>query len=167
MKKIFMITIFIISLFSFPVYATEVTQEENTNIPSMSMEQYAQTMKARQAKVDIIKKNNRQITELKDSLKNQILVAANKVNDLRIDVSNGTDTVSDETIKELKELLDFLQEAKDTLESDVEKISSEIEQILDLISTKGMKLEQYDLLIEKQNAVIVKMKEILEMVNKI
>ena len=30
-----------------------------------------------------------------------------------------------------------------------------------------MALDQYDLLIEKQNTVIVKMKEILDMVNKI
>ena len=39
--------------------------------------------------------------------------------------------------------------------------------ILDLISTRGLLLEQYDLLIEKQNSIIIKMKEILEMVNKI
>ena len=63
--------------------------------------------------------------------------------------------------------MEFLQEAKTTLESDVQKISDEIEKILDLISTKGMQLAQYDLLIEKQNTIIVKMKEILSMVNKI
>ena len=49
----------------------------------------------------------------------------------------------------------------------MQKISDEIEKILDLISTKGMQLDQYDLLIEKQNTIIVKMKEILSMVNKI
>ena len=124
-------------------------------------------MQARQSKVDIIKKNNREITALKDELKTRILEAATKVNDLRINVSNDSVEISDEMITELKELLEFLQEAKTTLENDAEKISNEIEEILDLISTKGMQLEQYDLLIEKQNSVVVKMKEILEMVNKI
>ena len=48
-----------------------------------------------------------------------------------------------------------------------EKISSEIESILDLISTKSMQLDQYDLIIERQNGVIVEMKNILQTVSKI
>lgn len=168
MKKFIVFTLMIISMTSFPVYATEINgNEDTTNIPEMSMEEFSVMMKSKQGKVDIIKKNNVEMTKLKEELKIEILEAAEKVNNLRIDISADKIEIDDETILELKELLEFLQEAKDTLEVDVEKISTEIEQILDLISTNGMQLEQYDLLIEKQNTVIVKMKEILETVNKI
>ena len=70
-------------------------------------------------------------------------------------------------LDELKELLQFLQDSKDTLEVDVERTLAEIEKILDLIATKGMQLEQYDKLIEKQNEVIVKMKNVMQTVEKI
>ncbi len=162
MKKVIFLFILMMSVLSLPVLASETTK-----IPEMSMEQYATMMNSKQAKVDIIKKNNREITTLKEELRAKILEAANKVNNLKINISNNSVEIPDETIKELKNLLEFLQEAKTTLESDVQKISDEIEKILDLISTKGMQLAQYDLLIEKQNTIIVKMKEILSMVNKI
>lgn len=163
MKKVIFLFILMMSVLSLPV----VLASETTKIPEMSMEQYATMMNSKQAKVDIIKKNNREITTLKEELRAKILEAANKVNNLKINISNNSVEIPDETIKELKNLLEFLQEAKTTLESDVQKISDEIEKILDLISTKGMQLAQYDLLIEKQNTIIVKMKEILSMVNKI
>ncbi len=162
MKKVIFLFILMMSVLSLPVLASETTK-----IPEMSMEEYATMMNSKQAKVDIIKKNNREITTLKEELRAKILEAANKVNNLKINISNNSVEIPDETIKELKNLLEFLQEAKTTLESDVQKISDEIEKILDLISTKGMQLAQYDLLIEKQNTIIVKMKEILSMVNKI
>ena len=162
MKKVIFLFILMMSVLSLPVLASETTK-----IPEMSMEEYATMMNSKQAKVDIIKKNNREITTLKEELRAKILEAANKVNNLKINISNNSVEIPDETIKELKNLLEFLQEAKSTLESDVQKISDEIEKILDLISTKGMQLAQYDLLIEKQNTIIVKMKEILSMVNKI
>ena len=162
MKKVIFLFILMMSVLSLPVLASETTK-----IPEMSMEEYATMMNSKQAKVDIIKKNNIEITTLKEELRAKILEAANKVNNLKINISNNSVEIPDETIKELKNLLEFLQEAKTTLESDVQKISDEIEKILDLISTKGMQLAQYDLLIEKQNTIIVKMKEILSMVNKI
>lgn len=165
MKKFLIIFLIIFSMMSVPVFATG--NEDSTVIPIMSIEEYTIMIQAKQGKVDIIKKNNVEITELKEVIKAEIMEAAKKVNALRIDISNDNVEIDDETILELKELLEFLQEAKSTLEVDVEKISSEIEQILDLISTKGMQLEQYDLLIEKQNTVIVKMKQILETINKI
>lgn len=167
MKKFVILTLMMISMFTFPVYATEVGNTDSTKIPEMSWDEFALMMKARQGKVDIIKKNNIEITELKEELKVEILEAAKKVNDLRIDISADKVDIDDDTLNELKELLEFLQDAKTTLEMDAEKISNEIEEILDLISTKGMELEQYDLIIEKQNSVIVKMKQILETVNKI
>lgn len=167
MKKLFVFTVLMVSMISFPVYATEVSNNDSTNIPEMSWEDYSIMMKVRQNKVDIIKKNNVEITTLKDGLKVEILEAAKKVNDLRIDISADKVEIDDATLIELKELLEFLQEAKITLETEAEKVSNEIEELLDLISTKGMHLEQYDLIIEKQNSVIVKMKEILETVNKI
>lgn len=162
MKKLLFLSVLMIFALSFPVCASETTK-----IPEMSMEEYANMVSSKQAKVDIIKKNNREITTLKEELREKILEAANKVNNLKINVSNNSVDIPDETIKELKNLLEFLQEAKTTLESDVQKTSDEIEKILDLISAKGIQLEQYDLLIEKQNTIIVKMKEILSMVNKI
>ena len=70
-------------------------------------------------------------------------------------------------MQELKDLLQFLQESRNTLETDVERTSSEIEKILDLIVVKGIQLEQYDKIIEKQNEVIVRMKNILSTVEKI
>lgn len=167
MKKLFVFTVLMVSMISFPVYATEVSNNDSTNIPEMSWEDYSIMMKVRQNKVDIIKKNNVEITTLKDGLKVEILEAAKKVNDLRIDISADKVEIDDATLIELKGLLEFLQEAKITLETEAEKVSNEIEELLDLISTKGMHLEQYDLIIEKQNSVIVKMKEILETVNKI
>lgn len=167
MKKFFVFTILMVSMISFPVYATDIANGDSTQIPEMSWEDYSIMMKARQSKVDIIKKNNIEITNLKEELKAEILEAAKKVNDLRIDISADKVEIDDATLMELKELLEFLQEAKTTLETEAEKVSNEIEELLDLISTKGMHLEQYDLIIEKQNSVIVKMKEILETVNKI
>jgi gas vesicle protein len=162
MKKVIFLSMLMIFTLSLPVCASETTK-----IPEMSMEEYANMINSKQAKVEIIKKNNREVTALKEELRAKILEAANKVNNLKINVSNNSVDIPDETIRELKNLLEFLQEAKTTLESDVQKISDEIEKILDLISTKGMQLDQYDLLIEKQNTIIVKMKEILSMVNKI
>lgn len=167
MKKFLVFTVLMVSMISFPVYATETNVTDSTNIPEMSWDEYSIMMKARQSKVNIIKKNNQEITTLKEELKVEILEAAKKVNDLRIDISADKVELDDATLVELKELLEFLQEAKTTLETEADKISNEIEEILDLISTKGMHLEQYDLIIEKQNSVIVKMKEILETVNKI
>ena len=125
-------------------------------------------MKSRQAKVDIIKKNNNEITKLKDDLKEKIVYAANKVNELKIEVQKDNVIITDETLEELKELLTFLQESKRTLEEDAEKISAEIESILDLLSTKSMQqLDKYDLIIERQNEVIVEMKTIMQTISKI
>ncbi len=163
-KKIIITILLMITITALPTYATE-SADPGTNIPVMSMEEFTLMMQAKGAKVEIIKKNNKQITSLKTDLKNAILEAAEKVNNLRINIS--ADKISDEVIIELRELLEFLQEAKSTLELDAQKISDEINEILDLISTKGMQLDQYDLLIEKQNTVIVKMKEILTRVNEI
>ena len=118
-----------IALFEANVKASEINVD--TTIPEMTMEELFQTMQARQAKVDIIKKNNKEITILKEELKKEIVEAAEKINDLRIEVSNDSIVITDETLIELKELLTFLQESKKTLEEDVEKISSEIESILD------------------------------------
>lgn len=165
MKKIIILTLIILSLFTSTVAASEVT--DTTEIPEMTLEILIQSMKARQAKVDIIKKNNVEITDLKDDLKGKIVDAANKVNSLKIEVLKDTVVITEETLEELKELLTFLQEAKKTLEEDVEKISSEIESILDLIEAKGMQLGQYDLIIEKQNEVIIEMKSIMATVSKI
>ncbi len=166
MKKIILLTMIMIALFGTNVKASEI-DNDTTKIPEMELEILIQTMKAKQAKVDIIKKNNKEITRLKEELKKQIVETANKVNNLKLDVSNESIIITDETIEELKGLLTFLQNSKKTLEEDVENISSEIDRILDLISTKGMQLVQYDLLIEKQNSVIVEMKNILQTVSKI
>ena len=167
MKKIILLMLIIIALFATTVNASE-TLDETTKIPEMNLEHLIQTMKAKQAKVDIIKKNNVEITDLKEELKEKIVEAANKVNELNIEVQNDDVIITDETLEELKELLSFLQESKKTLEDDVEKISSEIESILDLISTKSMQqLDQYDLIIERQNEVIVEMKTIMQTVSKI
>lgn len=165
MRKIIILTLIMIALFTSTVAANEIT--DTTEIPEMTLEILIQNMKARQAKVDIIKKNNIEITNLKTDLKAKIVDAANKVNSLKIEVLKDTVVITEETLEELKELLTFLQEAKKTLEEDVEKISKEIESILDLIEAKGMQLDQYDLIIEKQNEVIVEMKSIMETVSKI
>ena len=152
MRKIIILTLIMIALFTSTVAANEIT--DTTEIPEMTLEILIQNMKARQAKVDIIKKNNIEITNLKTDLKAKIVDAANKVNSLKIEVLKDTVVITEETLEELKELLTFLQEAKKTLEEDVEKISKEIESILDLIEAKGMQLDQYDLIIEKQNMIM-------------
>lgn len=167
MKKFILLTMIMIALFTTNVNATE-TISDTTEIPEMNMDELIQMMQARQAKVDIIKKNNKEITLLKEELKKEIVKAANKVNNLKIEVSNDSVVITEESLEELKELLTFLQNSKKTLEEDVENISSEIEKILDLISTKSMQqLLQYDLIIEKQNEVIVEMKSIMQTVSKI
>ena len=165
MKKLFytISLICMLALFGSNVYATEI----NTDIPEMSLEQLIMSMQARQGKVDIIKKNNVQITDLKEELKAKIIVAAEKVNSLKLNISSGTVSISDSEIKELKSLLEFLQQSTKTLNEDTEKVSKEIDAILDLIQTRGMDLGQYDLIIEKQNLVIVNMKDILKKVNQI
>lgn len=165
MKKFFYVALLIVllALFSGAVYATD----SQTDIPEMSFEQLIMSMQARQAKVDIIKKNNVQVTELKEELRKKIIVAAEKVNNLKLNISSGTVSISDAEINELKSLLEFLQQSTKTLNEDAEKVSKEIDDILDLIQTRGMELGQYDLIIEKQNLVIVNMKDILSKVNQI
>lgn len=167
-RKIIVICAFIITILTLSsTYATETINTGDTHIPSMTVDQLLIMMQSKQAKVDIIKKNNIQIENLKIDLKGQIIKAADKINSLKIEVSQEKIEITDQVLNELKQLLQFLQDSKTTLENDVEKISNEIESILDLISTKGMQLEQYDKLIEKQNEVIVKMKEIMNTVTKI
>lgn len=138
-----------------------------TDIPSLTIEQLTLSMKSKQAKIDIIKKNNVEIEEYKTQLSNQIQIAAEKINTLKLEVSEDKVIITDKKLEELKSLLQFLQESSTTLNEDATKISKEIDMILDLILTKGMQLEQYDQIIENQNTVIVKMKNILNTVEKI
>ena len=165
MKKLIYVfsLICLLLFFGTCTYATEV----KTDIPEMNFEEWILRMQARQTKVDIIKKNNIQIIELKEELKTNIVKAADKVNTLKINISSGTVSISDNDINELKALLEFLQKSTTTLNEEVDKVYEEIENILDLIQTRGMELGQYDLIIEKQNLVIVNMKNILETVNQI
>lgn len=166
MRKILFCIIVALSLMGTCIYGAEVS-EGNGNIGSMTLEEYIMMMQARQGKVDIIKKNNLEIENLKKELRTKILEAAEKVNNLKIDISNEKVILTDETLNELKMLLQFLQDSKSTLELDAAKISKEINDILDLISIRGLELAQYDKIIDKQNELIVKMKQILATVNKI
>lgn len=169
MKKIIAtLTIILMMLFTSMVYATNVNNEKIiTDIPSLTIEQLKLSMKSKQAKVDIIKKNNIEIENYKKQLSDQIIIAAEKINNLKLEVSENTVIITDEKLEELKLLLQFLQESTTALNEDADKISKEIDSILDLIITKGMQLEQYDQIIENQNTVIVKMKNILSTVEKI
>lgn len=169
MRKV-IITFLIICMFSLSsiVYATNTDNPKGTtDIPSLTMEQLQLSMKSKQAKVDIIKKNNIEIEVFKKQLSDKILVAAEKINTLKLEVSENTVIITEEKLEELKTLLVFLQESTTTLNDDAIKLSQEIDAILDLILTKGMQLEQYDQIIENQNTVIVKMKNILNTVEKI
>ena len=103
----------------------------------------------------------------KEQLKSNIVLAVEKINNLKISISQDDVVITDDTLQELKDLLQFLQDSKNTLETDVERTSAEIEKILDLIVAKGIQLEQYDKIIEKQNEVIVRMKNILTKVEQI
>ena len=164
-EKIIFLIFVITALCTSNVMASEVN--DSTEIPEVKLEVLLQIMQSKKAKIDIIKKNNIEITKWKEELKSQIVVAAEKVNGLKLEVSNNSYQISEETLEELKSLLNFLQDSKKTLEEDVEKISKEIDSILELISSKAMKLDQYDLIIEKQNEVIIEMKSILQTVSKI
>ena len=161
-KMLFMILVFVMVAFSVCAYA-----DNDTDIPSLTIEQLMALSKSKQAKVDIIKKNNVEIEKYKTNLSNKILAAAEKINNLKIEVSSDDTTISDEKLEEYKALLQFLQDSTKTLNEDATNVSNEIDAILDLIITKGMKLEQYDQIIEKQNTLIVKMKSILTNVEKI
>lgn len=169
MKKLLTtLAIILMLLISSTVYATNTgTEKVTTDIPSLTMEQLKLSMKSKQAKIDIIKKNNIEIEKYKNQLSDQIVIAAEKINNLKIEVSENSVVITDEKLEELKGLLQFLQESSTTLNEDATKVSKEIDAILDLILTKGMQLEQYDQIIEKQNTVIVKMKTILSTVEKI
>lgn len=169
MKKILAtLSIICIMLFTSMVYATNADQNNaTTDIPSLTLEQLQASMKSKQAKVDIIKKNNTEIENYKKQLSDKIITAAEKINSLKLEVSENTVVITEEKLNELKTLLQFLQESSTTLNEDATKISKEIDAILDLILTKGMQLEQYDQIIENQNTVIVKMKNILSTVEKI
>ncbi len=141
--------------------------DDATDIPSLTIEQLMLLSKSKQAKVDIIKKNNIEIEQYKELLSSQIKIAAERINGLKIEVSEDATSISDEKLEELKTLLKFLQDSTKTLNEDAAKVSSEIDAILDLIIAKGMKLEQYDQIIEKQNELIVKMKNILPTIENI
>ena len=132
-----------------------------TDIPSYTIEQLMVLSKSKQAKVDIIKKNNSEIETYKALLSNGIIKAAEKINNLKLDITSNYSDISDDKLVELKELLEFIQESTKTLDEDATTVSREIDEILDLIISKGMKLEQYDQIIEKQNTLIVRMKNIL------
>ena len=138
-----------------------------TDIPSLTIEQLMVLSKSKQAKVDIIKKNNVEIETYKALLSNEIIKAAEKINGLKLDITSNYSDISDEQLNELKDLLEFIQESTVTLNEDATTLSREIDEILDLIISKGMKLEQYDQIIEKQNTLIVRMKNILVRVENI
>ena len=138
-----------------------------TDIPSYTIEQLMVLSKSKQAKVDIIKKNNVEIEKYKSSLSNEIISAAEKINNLKLEITSNYSDISDDRVQELKELLEFIQESTKTLDEDATTVSAEIDEILDLIISKGMKLEQYDQIIEKQNTLIVRMKNILARVEAI
>ena len=70
MKKKLICLVLIVSGWLLPSYA--FATESNTDIPEMTIEQLIVTMQAKQAKVDIIKKNNEQIKNLKEELKNRL-----------------------------------------------------------------------------------------------
>ena len=124
-KKIIVICAFMITVLTMGnTYATEAINTSDTHIPSMTIDQLLIMMQSKQAKVDIIKKNNIQIETLKTELKSKIVEAAEKINSLKIDVSQEKVEITDELLNELKELLQFLQDSKTTLENDVEKISN-------------------------------------------
>lgn len=169
MKKLIVAVLMICTIFfSSMAYATNSDDNtRTTDIPSLTIEQLKLSMMSKQAKVDIIKKNNTEIEKYKEELSGQILRAAEKINNLKIEVSENAVVITEEKLDELKSLLQFLQESRTTLNEDATTISKEIDEILDLILTKGMKLEQYDQIIENQNTVIVKMKTILSTVEKI
>lgn len=166
-KNIILIFIFCFLLIGSATYATNETGSSKTDIPSLTIEQLTLSMKSKQAKIDIIKKNNTEIENYKAQLSYQIQVAAEKINTLKVEVSEDKVVITEAKLNELKALLQFLQESSTTLNEDAVKVSKEIDTILDLILTKGMQLEQYDQIIEKQNTVIVKMKNILSTVEKI
>lgn len=167
-KYIVIISILWFMLIGTSVKATDsVINSQITDIPSLTIEQLTLSMKSKQAKIDIIKKNNIEIEEYKTQLSNQIQIAAEKINTLKLEVSEDKVVITDKKLEELKSLLQFLQESSTTLNEDATKVSKEIDTILDLILTKGMQLEQYDQIIENQNTVIVKMKNILNTVEKI
>ena len=138
-----------------------------TDIPSYTIEQLMVLSKSKQAKVDIIKKNNVEMETYKTLLSNRIIKAAEKINNLKLDITSNYSDISDDKLVELKELLEFIQESTTTLDEDATTVSKEIDEILDLIISKGMKLEQYDQIIEKQNTLIVRMKSILARVETI
>ena len=166
MKKLCLLMFLIIILTSSIAFA-DGDEDVTTDIPSLTIEQLMILSKSKQAKVDIIKKNNVEIENYKTSLSEEITAAAEKINTLKIEVTEDASKISDEKLAELKDLLEFLQSSSQTLNEDATTVSREIDQILDLILTKGMKLEQYDQIIEKQNTLIVKMKNILATVEKI
>ena len=167
MRKDRIVAFILIALLNFSFTMCFADEDSTTDIPSLTIEQLMVLSKSKQAKVDIIKKNNVEIENYKEKLSNEIVNAAGKINNLRIEVSENATTISDEKLEELKVLLEFLQTSSKTLNEDATTVSSEIDAILDLIITKGMKLEQYDQIIEKQNTLIVRMKSILLTVEKI
>ena len=165
-KCIIIISILCFLLLGTTVFATNMSLTD-TDIPSLTIEQLTLSMKSKQSKIDIIKKNNIEIENYKPQLSNQIKIAAEKINQLKLEVSEDKVIITEEKLEELKSFLQFLQDSTTTLEEDATNVSKEIDAILDLILTKGMQLEQYDQIIENQNTVIVKMKNILNKVEKI
>ncbi len=169
MKMIKIILLISFMMFVFPVtYAEDANAfNKETNIPSYTIDQLMLLSQSKQAKVDIIKKNNIQIEDYKTLLSNQIKKAADEINNLKLEVMEDDNTISDTKLSELKGLLEFLQESTRTLNEDATNVSNEIDTILDLIIAKGMRLEQYDQIIENQNELIVKMRNILKTVETI
>ena len=86
MKKVVLcIVIVLVCLLSSIVFATDATADDG-DIPIMTIEEFMLMNKAKQTKVDIIKKNNIEMENLKGNLKSKIVGAAEKINTLKIEI---------------------------------------------------------------------------------
>lgn len=169
MKKILICILNLILIFSLCfnsfVYATNIngmTEEEIILQYEQIKRERALIKKSRDNKIDIIKTNNIKIQEYKVHALAVIQKASNEVDKLLEQIKNNEVVITQELLDNLTMLLNILQSSNATIKLSEESLQQEILKMIKIRGYDSSVLVVLDSAIEKQNAIIVSYKQIIE-----
>lgn len=168
MKKILIFILNLILIFSMIfnsfVIATNIngmTEEEIIQKYEQIKKERAILKKSRDSKFEIIRSNNVKIQELKSQALSSIQNASNKVDKLLSQIKRNEVVITQDLLDELTMLLNVLQTSNTTIENE----AKQLQEIVKMVKIKGYDssvLTVLDSAIEKQNAIIVSYKQIIQ-----
>ncbi|MBE5821054.1 MAG: hypothetical protein E7311_00510 [Clostridiales bacterium] len=171
MKKILIFILNLILIFSMCcnsfVYATNIngmTEEEIIQKYEQIKKERALLKKSRDSKFDIIRNNNIKIQELKAQALSSIQSASNKVDKLLEQIKRNEVVITQDLLNQLTSMLNLLQTSNATIANE----ANQLQEIVKMVKIKGYDssvLTVLDSAIEKQNAIIVSYKQIIETLN--